>query len=300
MATAHHWTPPARYNPATMQMGFFDRTGSGRLIVTGRDSRDLLHRLATNTILGLSPGQGVQCCFCTNKGRLIDCTVVLDRGEDLLILTNNPGRLSGHIQQYTITEDVTVSNYMAIELVVCGPRAKEILGVELEPWCYTEVALAGVKILVARIEPLAGDAYSLLAPDAVALRTLLAEQGDRLDADTVRKLRIRQGLPAYPNEINEDYNPWEAGLDGAISLQKGCYVGQEIVARLNAYDKVKRRLVALRLDGLRAAGDALEVDGEIAGRLTTVAEDIALGYVKSEFAVPGTRIGFAEVAETPF
>ena len=286
--------------PATMQMGFYDRTRSGRLILTGRDSRDLLHRLATNSILGLSPGQGVQCCFCTNKGRMIDNAVVLDRGDDLLVLTGNPERLSGHIQQYTITEDVTVRNYMAVELVVCGPRAKSVLGVELEPFCFTEVPLGGVKVLVARIQPLAGDAYSLLAPDAVALRRMLATEGEMLGPESIRTLRIRNRIPTHPNEINENYNPWEAGLEDSISLQKGCYVGQEIVARLNTYDKVKRRLVALRLSAPCAEGQILEHDGEPAGQLTTVEGDLALGYVKSELAAPGTRIGPAEVVETPF
>ncbi|MHC4953103.1 MAG: CAF17-like 4Fe-4S cluster assembly/insertion protein YgfZ [Planctomycetota bacterium] len=283
-----------------MQLGYYDRTARGRLIVTGRDRKDLLHRLATMSVIDLQPGQGMACCFCTNKGRMIDWTVVLDRGEDLLLLTANPERLAGHIQQYTITEDVTVRNYMAIEIVVCGPRAREILGVDLERWCFTEVALAGVKVQVARIEPLAGDAYSVLAPDAVALRALLAEAGDNLSGADVDRLRIRHRLPAHPNEINEEHNPWEAGLEGSISIQKGCYVGQEVVARLNTYDKVKRRLVALRLDGPRAPGEVLLRGGDTVGQLTTVVEALALGYVASGHAAPGTRFDGAEVVETPF
>jgi folate-binding protein YgfZ len=283
-----------------MQLGYFDRTTRGRLIVTGRDRKDLLHRLATNSIIDLQPGSGVSTCFCTAKGRMVDWAVVLDRGEDLLLLSGNPERLSGHIQQYTITEDVTVRNYMAIEIVVCGPRARELLGVDLEPWCFTEVALAGVKIQVVRIEPLGGDAYSLLAPDAVALRRMLGERGDLLSPEDADRLRVRHRIPAFPNEVNEDHNPWEAGLEASISLKKGCYVGQEVVARLNTYDKVKRRLVALRIDGLRAPGDPLVQDGKVHGQLTTVVDDLALGYVTSDLAAPGTRFDGAEIVETPF
>lgn len=273
-----------------MQLGFFDRTVRGRLIVTGRDRKDLLHRLATNPIEPLEAGKGTNCCFLTAKGRMIDWCTVLDRGDDLLLLGGNPDRLSGHIQQYTITEDVTVRNYMAIEVVVCGPRAKELLGVDLEPWCWTEIPLAGVKVQAARVEPLAGDAYALLAPDAVALRQMLAEEGDLLSPDDVDRLRIESRIPAYPNEINEDHNPWEAGLDGAINLQKGCYVGQEIVARLNTYEKVKRGLVSLKATIPMQAGDAVTLDGADVGKVTTAVGDRALAYVSIDHAADGTQL----------
>jgi folate-binding protein YgfZ len=280
-----------------MQLGFYDRTSRGRLIVTGRDRKDLLHRLATNSIEGLEPGGGTSCCFCTPKGRMIDWCVVIDRGEDLLVLTANPERLSGHIQQYTITEDVTVRNYMAVEIVMCGSRAKSVLDVDVEPWNFTEVAIAGVKVQAVRIEPLAGDAYSVLAPDAVALRRLLAEEGESLGAPDVERLRIRWGIPAFPNEINENHNPWEAGLTDAISLHKGCYIGQEVIARLNTYEKVKRRLVSVRLERTGLRGEPLFAKGEEVGNLTTVSGDIALAYVSAD--VEG-ELDNAEIIETPF
>ena len=279
----------------TMQLGFFDRTVRGRLIVTGRDRKDLMHRLATNPIESLESGQGASCCFCTAKGRMIDWSTVLDRGDDLLVLGSNPERLSGHIQQYTITEDVTVRNYMAIEIVVCGPRAKELLGVDLEPWSWTEVPIAGVKVQAARVEPLAGDAYALLAPDGVSLRQLLAEEGDLLTPSDVDRLRIQARIPAFPNEVNEDHNPWEAGLGGAISMHKGCYVGQEVIARLHTYEKVKRTLVAVKLAAPMESGSNLEVDGKEVGVLTTVVGVDALAYVAATHAEPGTALGPATV-----
>ena len=280
-----------------MQLGFFDRTTGGRLIVTGRDRKDLRHRLATNSIEGMDPGDGVSTCFCTSKGRMIDWCVVLDRGDDLLILSANPERLAGHIQQYTITEDVTVRNYMAIEVVVCGSKAKDFLGVDLESACFTEIAIAGVKLQVVRIAPLAGEAYSLLAPDAVALRRLLGEHGEPLLPPDVERLRIRGGIPAFPNEINENHNPWEAGLGSSISLHKGCYIGQEVIARLNTYEKVKRKLVALQLDAGGLRGEPVRFEGEEVGELTTVSGDIALAYVAAE---SGPDYDRARTVETPF
>jgi folate-binding protein YgfZ len=282
-----------------VDLAFFDRTSRGRLIVTGRDRKDLLHRLATNAILGLHPGQGASTCFCTNKGRLIDWTVVLDRGEDLLLLSGNPERLAGHILQFTITEDVTVRNYMAIEIVVCGTAAAGFLGVNLQPWHFAEVPIAGVRAQVVRIEPYLGEAYVVLAPDAVALRRLLLERGPQLGTEEVEALRVRWGIPAVPNEINEEHNPWEAGLDAAISLTKGCYVGQEVIARIHTYQKLQRRLAGLHLARPRAPGERLLREGREAAKVTTVAGDRALAYVDVDWSAPGTELDGATVVPLP-
>jgi len=131
----------------------------------------------------------------------------------------------------------------------------------------------------------------------VALRRMLAEEGEALGAPDVERLRIRWGIPAYPNEINENHNPWEAGLGDSISLHKGCYIGQEVIARLNTYDKVKKRLVSVRLERTGLRGEPLLKDGEEVGNLTTVSGDIALGYLSTD--VEGDPDN-ATVLETPF
>jgi len=282
-----------------MDLAFFDRTTRGRLIVTGRDRKDLLHRLATNAIAPLTAGQGTSTCFCTGKGRLIDWTVVLDRGEDLLLLSGNPERLAGHILQFTISEDVTVRNYMAIEIVVCGPGAAGFLGVSLEPWQFTDRSLGGVTVQIVRVEPLFGDAYAILAPDAVALRRLLHERGKQLDPAEVEDLRVRWGIPAVPNEINEETNPWEVGLDDAISLTKGCYIGQEIIARIHTYKKLRRRLAGLKLASPAAQGATLTRGGHEAALLTTVSGDRALALVDVESLAPGTQLDGGTVVAFP-
>jgi folate-binding protein YgfZ len=278
-----------------MDLAFFDRTSRGRLIVTGRDRKDLLHRLCTNDVLGLRPGQARPACFCTNKGRLIDWVAILDRGDDLLVLSGNPERLSGHIQEYTISEDVTVRNYMAIELLVCGPAAARVLGVQLEPWRHEKARLGEVTVTVVRVEPWLGDGYIVLAPDAVALRRMLATHGTMLQGAQVEELRVRCGIPAYPNEINEERNPWEARLHESIALQKGCYVGQEVIARLRTYSKVQNALVRLRLKDPLLPGAPLLKEGAPVGEVTSAAGELALGYVRSEFAAAGTELDGAVV-----
>ncbi len=293
-------TSRASYNPhPVMELAYLDRTARGRLIVGGRDRRDLLHRLGTNDVLGLDAGHGRSSCFCTPKGRMIDWAVLLDRGSDLLLLSGNPERLSGHIQQYTITEDVTVRNYIAVELVICGPAARTFLGVELEPYCHATKRLGEVEALIARIEPLLGDAYAVLAPDAALLRQSLAAKGRQLSPEQERLARIRAGIPAFPEEVNEEHNPWEAGLGAAVSLTKGCYIGQEVIARLHTYDKVQKRLVGLRLEEPREAGAPLLLEGKEVGRVTSAVGTLAMGYVTVETAAAGTRLDGALVAAFP-
>jgi folate-binding protein YgfZ len=282
-----------------MDLAFYDRTTRGRLIVTGHDRKDLLHRLATSQLAQLRAGQGAITCFCTAKGRLIDWTVVLDRGDDMLLLSGNPERLAGHILQFTITEDVTVRNYMAIEIVVCGPAAAGFLGVKLQPWQFADSNIGGMKVQIVRIEPLLGEAYAILAPDAVALRRLLQERGKQLDPAEVDALRVRYGIPAVPNEINEDHGPWEAGLDEAVSLSKGCYVGQEVIARIRNYQKLRRRLAGLRLTAPCAPGARLSRGGAEVALVTTVAGDKALAYVDMECVAPGTELEGATVVALP-
>lgn len=283
-----------------MEAAFFDRTARGRLIVTGHDNRDLIHRLCTNDILGLKAGQGRPACFLTGKGRLIDWAVILHRGDDLLLLSGNPERLAGHIQQFTISEDVTVRNYMAVELVVCGPAAAGILGVSLEPWHHCRTKMGEMQVLVARVEPWLGDGYVILAPDAVALRRTLAIHAHMLQGEEIEEARIRSGIPSFPAEINEEHNPWEAGLGGSIALHKGCYVGQEVVARLHTYEKIQHHLAQVRLDEPLPAGTRLTRGGEDVGVVTSAAGTAALAFLRPQDAEPGVRLDRAVVAALPF
>lgn len=133
----------------------------------------------------------------------------------------------------------------------------------------------------------------------------------RGDAETLDVMRIEAGLPALGRELDEEVLPPEARLERAISTTKGCYVGQEIVARLRARGQVNHLLVglALEVDALPVEGTVLTADGRPTGEITSRAESpalgpIALGYVRREHAEPGTTVDFdagrARVVELPF
>jgi aminomethyltransferase len=95
-------------------------------------------------------------------------------------------------------------------------------------------------------------------------------------------VRVAAGAPRFPNELNEDYIPLEAGVWDAVSFRKGCYVGQEIIARMESRGQTARRLVQLSVvSGVVAAGSELAVDGQPCGTVTSAASDCALGYMRS-------------------
>ena len=276
-----------------------DRSDLGRLEVTGKDALDLLHRLTTNDIRSLQIGQGAAAAFLTGKGRIVDLVTLHRLGDRLLCLTG-PGRgpdVAAHIDRYTFREEVRVEDRGGSHgvLGIFGARASErvasLFGREAanRPLHHAvETALEGTGVVLARAFPLAGDGYHLIA----AAGGLVEAGRECLDV-----LRIEAGLPAAGSELTEDYNPWEARLDDAISLTKGCYVGQEVVARLNTYKKVSKLLARLRVEGgLPAPGARLEAAGGTIGVLTSAArvpgQDrvVALGYVRDEDVVPGREL----------
>jgi len=300
-----------------------DRSDLGRLALRGRDALDLLHRLTTNGIKDLRPGQGAATLFTTPKGRILDL-VLLHRLEDEILALTGPGRsqpVASWIERFTIREEVRVEDLSAARgtLGLFGAQAARavsgLFGEEAarrplhDPLRVEVPGAQGARAVLCRTYPLVGEGYHLTAevPDLPALRQSLLEEprGVRAaGADCLEVLRIEAGLPAHGRELTEDYNPWEARLQDAISLTKGCYVGQEVIARLNTYKKVSKLLVRLQLAGGRAPapGSLLESQGEAIGTLTSAAEVpgedrvVALGYVRDEDAQAGREIEVASGA----
>jgi len=312
-------TPPglltgiaAEYRAAHEDAVLADRSDLGRLEITGKDALDLLHRLTTNDIRSLQVGQGAAAAFLTGKGRIVDL-VTLHRLADRMLCLTGPGRgadVAAYIDRYTFREDVRVVDRGRSHgiLGIFGLRAPErvaaLLGSEAanRPLHHAvEAVLEGIGVVLTRAFPLAGDGYHLIAAtgDLQALRAAMRSAGGLIEAgrECLDVLRIEAGLPAAGSELTEDYNPWEARLDDAISLTKGCYVGQEVVARLNTYKKVSKLLARLRVEGgLPGPGARLEAAGGTIGVLTSAArvpgQDrvVALGYVRDEDVVPGREL----------
>ncbi len=285
-----------------------------RLFFTGKDALDLLHRLTTQDVRSLQPGTGSAAVFVTAKGRILDL-VTLHRLEDRLLCLTSPGRaqaVAAYVERYTFGEEVRIQQggeshaLLGLFGARAGERVADLFGAQASgrPLHHPiAVTLSGAPGILLRTFPLGGDSYLVFAdaPDLPLLKQGILERIPGLpaaDPVSLELLRIESGLPGPGRELTEDHNPWEACLDDAISLNKGCYVGQEVIARLNPYDKVARRLVRLRLDGdVPQPGARLESQGgEPVGTLTSAAAApggsrvAALGYVRNEALIEGATL----------
>jgi aminomethyltransferase len=321
---------PAAYAAARTGAALYDSSAAGRLWLRDRDRAALLNRLSTNNVERLRPGDGAQTVLTTPIGRIIDLLTVHCLDGAVLALTG-PGRgpaVAAHLKKNIFFNDrlkVEDASEALGQLTLYGPRAAEALaaaglpGADLPEFGIAVAARGDAPLYVARTLPIGGAGLTLIAPPAV-----LAELGAELrawgaaplDEATHDVLRVEQGYGASGRELSAEYIPLETGLWGAVSFNKGCYVGQEIIARMESRGRLAKQLRGLRLaapPALPAAPQAplakLDAGGKEAGDLTSVAESpahglIALAYVRTAFAAPGTKLvaagADAEVVELPF
>ena len=299
---------PNQYAAATSGIAIADRSHIGRLKLTGEDALDLLNRLSTNKLDDLAPGGVMGSVLTTNKGRIIDLLFIARQDDHLLVLTSpdTRDRVAEWIDFYTFVEDVEIADITQdtamFTLLGASPAAAHPALAALPPNASAAADIDGVRALAIRSDFDLFDSprIDLIAPlpDAPRLRdALLARGAAPVTAPALDLLRIQRGIPAHPHELNEDYNPLEAGLWEFISFNKGCYIGQEVVARLNAYDKIQRHLVTLSWQAPPdpAPQAALYHADRRVGALTSVAppeagNPIGLGYVRKAHAEPGTLL----------
>ncbi|MYC38811.1 MAG: glycine cleavage system protein T [Chloroflexi bacterium] len=303
-------------------------TDYGCLKATGEDALDLINRLSTNKVEHLEPGHWAPTVLTTDRGRIVDLLCVVHAGDCVYLLTS-PGQQQPVIEwldKYTIMEDLEVEDVSRSTAVVAlaGVGADAVLGqAEDEPeylpgriYPATTVTVGGSEA-IAVSRPLGGLPCRLLilpGDAAHAVASALSEAGAATaDADHWETLRVGSGNPAFGSEMGEPYNPLEAGLIGAIDFTKGCYIGQEVIARLDSYDRVQKYLAVLRFSGGSDAtvGASLAHEGRTAGTVTSLyrtpgGELRGLGYVRTAAAVPGQTLelqapasGTATVEDTP-
>ena len=295
------------YRAARQGAALVDRSASGRLRITGADGLDLLNRLSTNKLIDLTAGEGASTVLTTNKGRIIDLFPVVNLGDELLVITSpqTGEQVVDWVDLYTFGEDIQVTDVTddTALLHVVGPGAAALLGADvssLSLYHACEVSLGGAQVQAVRTDALGATGYDLLvARDQAeeAWDALVALGAVPMGEDAAEMLRVEQGTPRYGRELSEEFNPLEAGLLPSISFDKGCYIGQEVVVRLNTYNKVQKRLVGIVVkDGAPLPEQRLEVDEKDAGFLTSVVYSpilecaLALGYVRTRHASTGQEV----------
>ena len=306
------------YRAATGGVALRDASAGGRLRLEGKDALDLLHRLSTNDLLALKPGQASNTVLTSNKGRVLDHLRVHCMEDHLLVYTSPQSlqRVVEWIDLYTFLEEITVTDITGETevLQLVGPQAPAFLEgltqgrVSLEDSGVARESIAGIPVTIVRDDSLKVPAYDLLVTgeEAASLWQLLLEEGKAwelspLGEEAFEVLRIEAGLPIYGRELSEQVNPLEGGLRPSISFTKGCYIGQEVVLRLDTYRKVQRHLVRLELsgEGVPLVGEKLLVDSKAVGTLTSVGriprEDrvVALGLLRAAYDKPGQVVEIA-------
>lgn len=319
----HYGDPAAEYKAAHTGAAAAWRGHEGRLRAVGRDRLDLLHRMSTNDLTGMAVNEARLTVLTTPIGRIIDLLRVLNRGETVLALTG-PGRatpvrrwLSGYIFYNDKVKFEDASGDLG-QFGLYGPGAAAAAEA-LQPG---SAALAENRfvddgeVIVARGRPLAGGGFTVIAPAAQVPElwaAALAAGAVPLGETAYQWLRLEAGMPeggaeSVPpvgQELTEEYIPLEANLWHAVSFTKGCYIGQEIIARMESRGKLARRLVGLRLEQPAVVGAEVRpaAGGPAAGQVTSagVLPDrgpVALAYLKTALAEAGTRILAGEAPGT--
>jgi folate-binding protein YgfZ len=294
-----------------------DRSERGKLALTGDDAKDFLHGQVTNDVEGLSEGTGCYAAFLTHKGKMLGDLRILDTGDELLLDCERVAlqELFNMIRRYKLGRAVELHKRTVERglLSLIGPDARRIAGAGDLPEAEhshrpAELAGASVRLIATDL----GVDVLCDAADTERVAAALASAGALKATEAEAEVRrVESGRPRYGIDLDDTVIPQEAGLNArAVSFEKGCYVGQETVARLYFRGKPNRHLRGLKLTGPAAHGDPLRLGEREVGRLGSVVESprygrIALALVRRE-AAPGDSLAVgddgvrAEVVDLPF
>ena len=310
-------TLTSEYRALTEGCGLVDRAGRGRLALTGADRREFLHGQITNDIEGLQAGHGRYAALLTHKGKMLTDLRVLDTGDELLLSCERAGlqELFNMIRRYKLGSDVEVHKRTLEmgELSLIGPEGRRVtgagaLGPDEHDNLHGEIASEPV-LLVAT--DLGVDVFCAAEATEAVRGALVAAGATEVGEAAAELVRVESGRPRYGADLDDSVIPQEAGLnERAVSFTKGCYVGQETVARLFYRGKPNRHLRGLKLSAPVEPGTPLRLGEKEVGRVASVAVSpvhgpIALALVRRQ-AEPGSTVAAgddgvaAEVVELPF
>ncbi|HET7121251.1 MAG TPA: folate-binding protein [Solirubrobacterales bacterium] len=306
-----------QYRQLREECGLLERSDRGLLLVGGPEAAEYLQGQLTNDVEALEPGDGQYAALLDRKGHMQADMRVLRPGEgpDLWLDLEPEGLEAArrHLQMYKVGREVEVVDASGERTVLSllGPRAVEIAGTAALPEnACEETVVAGAPCLAVGTE----QGIDLFVPAAERDRVrdgLLAAGAAEVSPAAVEILRIEDGRPRFGAEMGAETMPAEAGIvEAAVSFTKGCYIGQETVARLHYKGKPNRHLRGLRLSAPAAAGATLRLGEKEVGKLGSAAVSpargpIGLAILRRE-AEPGAELSVgedgvtAEVVALPF
>ena len=245
-------------------VGLRDISYSGIIEIKGADSLDFLHRITTNSIIQLPKEGIVNTIFTSEKGRIIDYTTVINFEDYQLLVCSpeNQAKIYSWIDKYIISDDVKIADvngkYTILELI--GPQADSFVTLicgnivnAIKPNSFKVINADGMIFFLLKMldrnEKIRFWLIANIENGQQLVKYMIENKGifnfSLIGEDSYNIYRIEHGEPSSPGEINSDYNPHEARLLNAVDFKKGCYIGQEVVARLDTYDKVQRYLLGI-------------------------------------------------------
>jgi tRNA-modifying protein YgfZ len=301
----------------------YDSSDWGKILVSDGDRLRFLHNQSTADFEKLKLGEGCDTVFVTSTARTIDLATGLILADEVLLIVSPTRRkyLFDWLDRYIFFADKVrlkdITDRMA-SFTLMGAASDRILtqlGCEhlqdLSQNSHRLVTIDNLEIRIVGGTELGLPGYRLICDRATGeiLHQKIIALGATIVNETAWEcLRIDRGRPKPDAELTEDYNPLEVGLWQTISFTKGCYIGQETIARLNTYKGVKQYLWGIKLAALAAVGTPLTIDGEKVGVVTSVrnldGEVSGLAYVKAKAGGVGSKVLAGdidgEIIELPF
>lgn len=337
----NEWEIPANYGSVEREVetvrntgGFADLSSRGKLLLKGKEHLKLLQGMLSNDVMLLEVGQGTYATLLTVKGKVMSDMRVY-RSEDTAIMDLEPGInkvIRDHLVKYKLSYRAEIEDisYDYSLFHICGPAAADLLeklfNIETaninEPG-FIKVESENYSFFLFKVNRTGETGFDIMVGNEYAseLWNRIFEEGKNdglvpFGMDALEILRVEAGIPLYGKDFDDSTIPIEAGLWHALSFEKGCYIGQEVVARIKWRGRVNWHLVGI----LAEEGKIPEKDDPVycgekkIGRITSavysysINKPVALGYVRREFVEPGTAVNIlsgetviaATVTATPF
>jgi len=324
------WWEPADYGDVAAEHravmtggGLIDRCAVGKATVTGRDRTAFLQGMLSNDVKGLKPGQGCPAAFLDAHGKVVSLLALYVLEESILLElpAGSTEKFLQAIDKFLISEKAyfEAADEAFAVIAVQGPKAADVLGLvtgaspDLASYAHTEVSVGGAPVrVINRTEAVTPGFHCWTSPDhAVRLWTALRDAGAvPVGAEAAEILRVEAGIARYGQDVDETVILPETRLDTLVSYTKGCYIGQETVARVKYRGHINRGLSGF----VPSAGTPVLAGDKEIGRVTSavrslaLGKPIALGYVRREHFEPGSAVSLkvsdrlvnARVSALPF
>ncbi len=299
-AQSTYTTVDEEYHKVQSDIGVTYR-GLNFLTIIGTEALSFLHRLSTNALEDMQAGQCRPTVFTTEKGKLIDLATVIQSGEGVILVVSskNASRVKNWLDKFIIMEDITITDVTDVYSMFSflGPHVdslREKINLEGEipaEGFYSHTHINGYDATLFQDQFWNKQVFNLLVKnDAVSeIWNHIIQSVHPVGSASYDTIRIENGITQFGKELTEKINPLEAGLERFINYSKGCYIGQEVIARIDTYNKLQRRLQGFIFPHSNeiVSNGTLFHNGEEVGWTTShtwsfkLNKQIALGFLKT-------------------